>query len=71
MHGETIKRVYRVLVGKREEKRTHGRTRRRWEENVKMEFQKVGCGDMDSIELAQDRKRWRALVNGVMNYRVP
>jgi len=58
-------------VGKPEGKRPLGRPRRRWEENVKMNFQEVGCGVMDWIELAQDRGRWRALVNAVMNLLVP
>ena len=63
--------VYRVLVGKPEAKRPLGRPRRRWEENIKMALQDVGCGGMDWIELVQDRDRWRALVNAVMNLRVP
>jgi len=63
--------VYGVLVGKPEGKRPIGRPRCRWEENIKMDFQEVGCGGMDWIELAQDRDRWRALVNAVMNLRVP
>jgi len=63
--------VYRVLVGKIEEKRPRGRPRSRWEDNIKMDLQEVGCGDMDWIELAQDKERWRALVNAVMNLRVP
>jgi len=63
--------VYRVLVGKREGKRPLGRSWRRWEDNIKMDFQEVGCGGMDWIELAQGRDRWRALVNAVMNLRVP
>jgi len=63
--------VYRVLVGKPEEKRPLGRPRRRWEDNVKMNLQEVGCGCMDWIELAQDRHSWRALLNAVMNLRVP
>ena len=48
-----------------------GKPRRRWEGNIKMYLQAVGCGGMDWIELAQDRERWRAIVNGVMNLRVP
>ena len=63
--------VYRVLVGEPEGKRPLGRPRRRWEYNIKMDLQEVGCGGMDWIDLAQDRDRWRALVNAVMNLRVP
>ena len=59
--------VYWVLVGKPE----GNRPRRRWDNNIKMDLQEVGCGGMDWIELAQDRDRWRALVNVVMNLRVP
>jgi hypothetical protein len=58
-------------VGKPEEKRPLGRPRRRWEDNIKMDLQELGCGGMDWIELAQDRDRWRALVNAVMNLRIP
>ena len=63
--------VYRVLVGKPEGKRPLGRPRRRWEDNIKIDLQEVGCGGMNWIELAQDRDRWRALVTAVMNLRVP
>jgi len=63
--------VYRVLVGKPEGRRPLGRPRRRWEDNIKMDLQEVGGGCGDWIELAQDRARWWALVNTVMNIRVP
>ena len=63
--------VYRVLVGKLEGKRQLGRSRRRWENNIKMDLQEVGGGCGDWMELAQDRDRWRALVGTVMNLRVP
>ena len=62
--------VYRVLVGKPEIKRPLGRPRHRWEDNIEMDLQEVGCGGVDWIELVQDRDRWRALVNAVMNIRV-
>jgi len=61
----------RILVGKPEGKRPLGRPRRRLENNIKMYLQEVGCVDMDWIELAQDRDRWRALVTAVMSLRVP
>ena len=64
------RRVYRVLVGKPEGKRQLGRPRRRWEDNIKMDLREVGGGG-DWMELAQDRDTWRALVNTVMNLRVP
>ena len=62
--------VYRVLVGKPEGKRPLGRSRRRWEDNIKMNLQEVGGGCGDWMELAQDRDRWRALVSTVMHLRV-
>jgi hypothetical protein len=55
--------VYSVLVGKYEGKRPLGRLRHRWENDIKMDLQEVGCGGLDWIELAQDRYRWRELVN--------
>ena len=61
----------KVLVGKPEGKRPLGRLRRRWEDNIKMDVQEMGCEVMDWIELAEDRDRWRTLVNAVMNLRVP
>jgi hypothetical protein len=63
--------VYWVLVAKPEGKRALGRPRRRWVDNIRMDPQKVGCEDVDWIELAQDRDGWRKLVNAVMNLRVP
>jgi hypothetical protein len=63
--------VYRVLVGKSEGKRPLGRSRRRWEDNINIDLQEMGCEGMEWIDMAQDRGRWRALVNAVMNLRVP
>jgi hypothetical protein len=63
--------MYRVLMGKPEEKRSLGRTRCRWKDNIKVDLHEVGCWDMDWIGLAKDRDRWRALVNAVMSIRVP
>ena len=58
-------------MGKHEGKRPLGRSRHRWDDNIKMDLQEVGCESMDWIKLAQDRDRWRELVNTVMNLRVP
>ena len=63
--------VHRILVGKPEGKRSLGTPRRRWENYIKMEFQDVGCGGMDWIDLPQDGDKWRALVNVVINLRLP
>jgi hypothetical protein len=63
--------AYRALVGKPEGRRPLGRPRHRWEDNIKMDLREVGWGGMDWINMAQDRDRWRALVNAVMNLRVP
>jgi len=63
--------VHSVLVGKLDGRRLLGRSRRRWEDNIKMDLQEVGCGNMDWIDLAEDRDRWRAFVTAVMNLRVP
>jgi hypothetical protein len=63
--------AYRALVGKPEGRRPLERPRRRWEDNIKMDLQEVGWGGMNWINLAQDRDRWRSLVNAVMNLRVP
>ena len=59
------------LVGKPEGRRPLERPRRRWEDNIRMDLREVGCGCVDWMELAQDRDRWRALVNAVINLRVP
>ena len=63
--------VHRVLVGKPEGKRPLGRPRRSWEDNIKMDLQEVGGGYGDWMELVEDRDSWRALMNTVMNLRVP
>jgi hypothetical protein len=59
--------IYRVLVGKPKVKRPLGRPRNRWEGNIKMDLQEVGCGSMDWIELVKERDRWQVVVNAVMN----
>jgi hypothetical protein len=68
---EEMRNSYTVLVAKSGGKRPHGRPRRRWEDNIKMDFRKIWFRLVDLIHLAQDRKRWRALVSTVMNILVP
>jgi hypothetical protein len=63
--------AYRILVGKPEERRPLGRPRRRWMDNIKIDLREIGWDGMDWIDLAQDRDRWRALVNMVLNLRAP
>jgi hypothetical protein len=63
--------VYRILVGKPDGKRPLGRSRRCWENNVRMDLQEVGCGREEWLGLAQDRNTWRTLVSAVRNLRVP
>jgi hypothetical protein len=65
------RKVNRLLVGKPEGKRPLGRPRRRWLDNIKIDLLEIGLSVVDWISLAQDRYRWRALVNSVMNLRVP
>jgi hypothetical protein len=62
--------VYRVLVGKPKGKRPLGRPRCRWEDNISIDLQEVECGVIDWIGLTQDRDRWQAIVNAIMNLRV-
>jgi hypothetical protein len=68
--GET-RNAYRILVEKPEGKRPLGRPRRRWVDNIKTDIREIGWDSMDCIDLAQVRDQWRALVNAVMNLRVP
>jgi hypothetical protein len=63
--------TYRIFVGRPEGKKPLGRPRRRWVDNIKMDLRKIGWDGMDWIDLAQERDQWRALVNMVMNIRVP
>jgi len=65
-----VRGAYRALVGQLEGKRPLGRTRRRWEDHIKMDLQEVG-GDTDWLDLTQDRDRWRTIVKAAMNLRVP
>jgi hypothetical protein len=64
------RKVYKLLVGKPEERRPLGRPRRRWEDGVRMDLREIGLEGVDWIRLAQDRDRWRAVVSAVMNLRV-
>ena len=65
-----IRNAYKLFVAKPEEKRKRGRTRHRWEDNIKTDLQQVGWG-MDWVDVGQDRDRWRAFINAIMNLRVP
>jgi hypothetical protein len=65
------KNAYRLLLGKPDGRKPLGRPRRRWLDNIRMDLVEVGWGDVDWIDLAQDRDRWRTLVNSVLNLRVP
>jgi hypothetical protein len=66
-----VRGAYNILVGRPEGRRPLGRPRRRWEDNIKMDLGEIGFGYVDWIHWAQDRDRWRAVVNTVMNLRVP
>jgi hypothetical protein len=66
-----VRGAYNILVGRPEGRRPLGRPRRRWKDNIKMDLREIGFGDVDWIHWAQDRDRWRALANTVMNLRVP
>jgi hypothetical protein len=66
-----VRGAYNILVGRLEGRRPLGRPRRRWEDNIKMDLREIGFVVVDWIHLAQDRDRWRDLVNTVMNLRVP
>jgi hypothetical protein len=71
MYGGEERFTHIVLVGKPEGKKPLGRPRLRWEDNITIDLQEVGCGDMDWINLAHDKDRWQALVNAVINLWVP
>jgi hypothetical protein len=66
-----VRGAYNILVGRSEGRRPPGRPRRRWEDNIKKDIREIGFGDVEWIHWPQDRDRWRALVNTVMNLRVP
>jgi hypothetical protein len=69
-NGEN-RNAYKILVGNPEGKRPLGRPRRKWEDNIKLDIREIGRGGVDWIDLAQDRDKWKVLVNTVMNLRVP
>jgi hypothetical protein len=66
-----VRGAYNILAGRPEGKRPLGRPRRRWEDNIKMDLREIGFGDVAWIHLAQERDRWQALLNTVMNLLVP
>ena len=68
---EQSRNAYRVLVGEPEGKRSSGRPRRRWEDNIKIYLKEVGCNPGEWIDLAEDRDQWQAYVRAVMNLRMP
>jgi hypothetical protein len=63
--------TYRILVGRHKRRRPLGRVRHRWEVNTKLDIQKIGWGDVHWIDVAQDREKWHAVVNAVMNFMLP
>jgi hypothetical protein len=70
INGEK-RNIYRILAGKPEGKEPLGRSSRRWVDNIKMDLREIGWDGMDWIDLAQDRDKWRAIVNTVMKFRIP
>jgi hypothetical protein len=66
-----LRGAYNILVGRPKGRRPLGRPRRRWKDNIKMDLWEIGFGDVDWIHWAQDRDMWQALVNTIMNLRVP
>jgi hypothetical protein len=66
-----MRNAYKILIGKPEERKPLGRPRRRWEDNIRMDFREIAWGTVDWMHLALDRDQWRGLVNTVMNLRVP
>jgi Sec-independent protein translocase protein TatA len=70
-HLTLVNLIILLILGNPERKRPLGRPRRRWVDNIKMDLRKIGCDGMEWVDLAEDRDQWRALVNAVMNLRVP